>query len=570
MIPEVRNRQRKNILSLIVFVVLSASLLKMPLLRAADEQKSQRALKTLVTYSGTEKPIDEVLMALAEQANIDIVKNPMVTGNVTVKLTAVPLEEALDNILAAHNYTYVATENMIRVVTVPEVTALEEKYITRIYRLTYTDVNDVAAALNKFVSSKGKVAINTSTSHIMVTDTPDRVAGIDKFIEQIDQITQQVLVEVRIYDVTINEGFELSPEWYFGRNTPVETTKTTVTDVESAAPTSLTTTKTTHETGSGTEPVSGDDAMAAVKSDETMAYIPDSYRSYSKNNTTVETKTEEILNPDGYDSTTQTTTSTLKKRKPFVSGTFDKTTGGTLNFSILDKAVDLEFALNILHTQVESKLLANPRVLVLDNESANFEIVRELPYREMVQVAREAPMTYTAFKNVGIHLKVTPHIARDGMIKLHIAPEFGVVVSQSATDGAPTIDTRKADTIALIGDGQTIVMGGLRQKTTSKEISKVPVLADLPLLGGLFKSETEAVKNKELVIFITAQIINKPQLSGADAESLADTNIVIPKLTGNRLDKSKVKPAQTAPQLQKSTGAEDVSNILQQVLQGDK
>ena len=550
----------------IMFALLCSVLLQVSIVQA-EEQKSQKALKTPVTYTCTDKPIAEVLIALAEQAGIDIVKSPLVIGNVTVKLTAVPLAEALDNILAANNFTYVATENMIRVVSVPEILALEEKYVTRVYKLTYTDVNDVAAALDKFVSGKGRVAFNRATSHIMVTDTPDRISGIDKFIEQIDQKTQQVLVEVRIYDVTANEGFELTPQWFLGRNTPLKTITTrqtsTATRVDTKAPDSL---LRAHDTQTNTEgQEASKDQAFVLDPGEILQIIPDEIRTFSNETIEKETENQQIINPDGYDSdkkvNTSTTNFTRMKRDPFVSGSFDRTTGGTLNFSILNNAIDLEFALNVLKTQVESKLLANPRVLVLDNESANFEIVRELPYRELLQVSRQNPITYTAFKNVGVHLKVTPHIARDGVIKLRISPEFGVLVAQAA-DGAPVVDSRRADTVALIDDGQTIVMGGLRQKTISKNASKVPVLADLPFIGGIFKGESEAVKNNELVIFISAQIVGSPQLSAVEAQTLDATEFIPPSMSKTWLEKQKEKelPAR------KPADTNEISDILQKLL----
>jgi hypothetical protein len=212
-----------------------------------------------------------------------------------------------------------------------------------------------------------------------------------------------------------------------------------------------------------------------------------------------------------------------------VGGSFDRTGGGALSFSLLNDAVDFEFALNMLKKQVEAKLLANPRILVLDNETADFGIIREVPYRELLQVSREAPMTYTEFKDVGVQLKVTPHIARDGVIKLHVIPEFGVLVSQNAISvlrgqdnagrdmyqtvlGVPTVDTRRADTVALIKDGQTIAIGGLRKRQTSKDISKVPLIGDIPLIGNLFRSSSESVEISELVVLITPRIIGDPQV----------------------------------------------------------
>ena len=213
------------------------------------------------------------------------------------------------------------------------------------------------------------------------------------------------------------------------------------------------------------------------------------------------TTTETVVTEQG-----QTGYYTRKRGKPFYGASFDPQQGGTLSFSLLDDAVDFEFALNVLKKDVESKLLANPRILVLDNETANFEIVKEIPYRELLQVAREDPLSYTEFKDVGVLLDVTPHIARDGLVKLHIAPEFSILAGQDSY-GMPIVDARRADTVALIRDGQTIAIGGLRKRETSKSISKVPLLGDIPLLGNLFKSSSESVEINELVVLITPRII---------------------------------------------------------------
>ncbi|GAI57750.1 unnamed protein product, partial [marine sediment metagenome] len=140
------------------------------------------------------------------------------------------------------------------------------------------------------------------------------------------------------------------------------------------------------------------------------------------------------------------------------------------------------------------------------------------------------------YKNVGVQLKVTPHIARDGMIRLRIEPEFGVVVGFNA-EGAPTVDTRRANTVAMIKNGQTIAMSGLRKRETTKDISKVPLLGDLPLVGGLFKSETESVEINELVIFITTRIITEPVLSAVEKKQFDATEFTGPEITEMRLER---------------------------------
>jgi len=480
----------------------------------AAPKTAQQRLQTRITYSCVNLPIETVLMNLAEQANIDIVKSPKVTGNVTVKVTDAPLEEALSNILAAHDYTYIATESMIRVVPLSEIVVAREQLVTRVYRITYADANDVATALRNFVSPQGKIALNKGTSHIIVTDIESKIKGIDKFIEEIDRATPQVMVEVRIYDITSQEGFELSPDWRVGRNAPY-TADTFILPDEVTV------------TGIGRSDSWQErtNRIVGVERGDTDNYT-DTMTEHSWTDPTGEIEAT-YINPPAV--------LTNLRRKPFVGGTFDRINGGTLSFSLLDDAVDIDMALSILHQQVEAKLLANPRVLVLDNETANFEIIREIPYRELRQVAREDPITYTEFKNVGVHLQVTPHIARDGVIRLHIVPEFGVLVSQDP-NGIPTIDTRRADTIALIKDGQTIVIGGLRKKEITKDISKVPVLGDIPIVGGLFQSETESKLTRELVVFITPRIVTEPVLSETEKKQLDATEFAGPEITKMRLE----------------------------------
>ena len=78
----------------------------------------------------------------------------------------------------------------------------------------------------------------------------------------------------------------------------------------------------------------------------------------------------------------------------------------------------------------------------------------------------------------------------------------------------PVVDTRRAETMALIKDGQTVVIGGLRRLNSSKDIKKVPVLGDIPLLGGLFKSISETETTNEVIVFITPRIITEPVLTG--------------------------------------------------------
>jgi type IV pilus assembly protein PilQ len=441
------------------------------------EQRMQKTIS--VDFINT--PIEDVIKMIAEQADVDIIKSPTVTGSVTAKLTNVPLGEALDNILAIHGYGRVINKNVIRVSPLDEIAQKEEILDTRVYQITYADIGDVESALKKFISKRGSISSSPGTSNIIVKDSESNIKAIDSFIEKIDRVTPQVLVEVRIYDISSTEGFDIGADWTAGRNNPVTTI-----DIDETANTTT-----------------------GVRSIDT---------------TTKETKTAWQENTAG--GVTDDDAYLYRKSKPFVGGEFEALTGGTIRLGLLD-TVNVELALSILRSEVGAKLLANPRILVLDNETAEFKITTQIPYTEVSTTGNTATET-VKFKDVGVELKVTPHVTRDGMVRLNISPEFGVRVGSTSP---PTVDSRKVNTKALVKDGQTVVLGGLRKREVTQEVHKVAILGDIPILGGLFSDVEEEVVTSELLIFITPRIIVEPTLSSGELKGLEATEFGGPKIT---------------------------------------
>lgn len=424
----------------------------------SEKQKPiDKHLEKEISVDFRDTPIQDVMRGIAAQADVDIITTPSLEGTVTAKLTDVPLGEALDNILAAHGYAYIATDNMIRVGLPAELYTPHEKIMTKVYRIIYADVEEVEGALKKFLSpSIGSISSSPGTSNLLISDTESKIKAIDEFIEEIDRITPQVLVEVRIYDVTTTEGLDLSTAWNIGTNNM------------------------------------DNGASSADRTGANMG-IP-------------------------------TTQAADRTNSLFAAGSFDDTNGGAIRIGLLNNAIDIDIMFKMLQKQIGAKLLANPRIMVLDNEQANFKIVREIPYTEQTQTSQGGQLTSTSFKEVGVDLLVTPHITRDGMIRLQIAPEFGVVVEQN-DNGAPTVDTRKVRTLALVKDKQTVVLGGLRKRETTKTIKKAPVLGDLPLVGGLFRDELDEVVTNELIIFITPRIVIEPKMSPSEISVFARTDL---------------------------------------------
>ena len=161
--------------------------------------------------------------------------------------------------------------------------------------------------------------------------------------------------------------------------------------------------------------------------------------------------------------------------------------------------------LNALVTSENAKILANPRVAVLDGQTANILIGDKLPV-ETKYISNGVQQVTVSYVSVGIKLEVTPWVNEDGVITTKLVPEVSTNIATSGSN--PSIRTRQASTTLRVRDGETIVIGGLIQRETHRNVSKFPLLGDLPIVGRAFKSTSKEKIETELVIFITPKIIN--------------------------------------------------------------
>ncbi len=417
----------------------------------------EKKLLKVVSVNFQETPIDDVIKTLADQGQINIVKSPEISGLVTALIADVPLGEALGNILTAHGFGYVPTDNMIRIVPQIQIEVQKQAFISKVYRIVYADVAEVQKALTEYISATGSIAANPGTSNIIVTDTEDKIKAIDTFIVEIDRITPQVLVEVRIYDITSKDRFDFGVNWAAGTRTTFD-----------------------------------EDGMALGITD---TFIRGGINS-------------DVNKASGSDS--------------------------GIRFGILNGSIDIDAIIRAEQEEIAANLLANPRILVLDNELATFKSVSEIPYQKLQEASYGGSIGTTEFREVGVELTVTPHITRDEMIRLHVMPQFSVATGSVMVGGfeitspQPVVDTRTADTTLIIKNNQTIVLGGLRKKEVIKQVNKVPLLGDIPLLGALFRFEGKETVISELVVFITPRIVTEPVFSADELDAFKKTQIPSP------------------------------------------
>lgn len=176
---------------------------------------------------------------------------------------------------------------------------------------------------------------------------------------------------------------------------------------------------------------------------------------------------------------------------------------GTSSFAIgwgsEDFLVDLE--LSALESNGQAEVVSQPRVVTADRQTASIKSGEEIPYQE----AASSGATSVSFKEAVLSLEVTPQITPDDKIIMDL------VVNQDSrgevTAGVPSINTNQVTTQVLVGNGETVVLGGIFQSQVATQTTKTPFLGDIPYLGRLFKRTEKIDERSELLIFITPKII---------------------------------------------------------------
>lgn len=200
---------------------------------------------------------------------------------------------------------------------------------------------------------------------------------------------------------------------------------------------------------------------------------------------------------------------------------------------------DITALINALASRGKVNILSSPRLLVRDQEEANIEVGSEIPIATSTTVNNNVststdnttttPLTQNIqYKTVGIKLKIKPTISEEKTVVLDLEQEVSSLGTKPTQVGGlsyPSFDATKTKTSIVVPDKQGIVIGGIMEETKDKGYSGIPLLSSLPILGALFRYETDTITKKELVIIITPHVV----VNQTEGE----------KLTGEFLDKFK-------------------------------
>ncbi|MDD2605130.1 MAG: type II secretion system secretin GspD [Desulfobacteraceae bacterium] len=157
-------------------------------------------------------------------------------------------------------------------------------------------------------------------------------------------------------------------------------------------------------------------------------------------------------------------------------------------------------------------ILSTPQILTTDNQEAKIYIGKNVPFQTRQETTATTSIDYSSYeyKDVGTTLEITPRINQERLVRLDISQEVTKLESNVNLDYRPTTLKRTIDTSVIVQDGQTVVIGGLIDESTSLTENKVPVLGDIPLLGWLFKTRGRGNEKTNLFVFITPRVIRNP------------------------------------------------------------
>lgn len=180
-------------------------------------------------------------------------------------------------------------------------------------------------------------------------------------------------------------------------------------------------------------------------------------------------------------------------------------------------------ALRALQEKGYGKILAEPNLVVRSGERGNFHVGTRVPIQTVYGVGATATPSIT-YEEVGIRLNFAPEVLETGVIRLTIDPaEVSAIIRYVQFLGlvAPEIDTRTVNTSVDLREGESLVLAGLLSEEMKKNMNKVPVLGDIPILGALFRQTTDQLENNELAFFITPRLV-KPIEPGVRPELPTD------------------------------------------------
>lgn len=457
----------------------------------------------------------EALFAIRRSWGVNIVVgNELKAETVSCEFVDAPLYEILDTILGPRNYGYRPIGNSL-VVRKIDGNGTHPLFQTATIPMISADPAEVMEAVSPYLSEHGFMSIVPSAKRLNVIDFPDRLEMIEQKAKEFDDAAREVQANgVRLNGAAIGGGGFLPVP------TKVGYFKLNFLKAEAIGPNLLTMLDSTTEKLFA---VPKDNRIMVVASEERLKLIAEVIHQLDVPRQQV--RIDALI----YDASLEDIrhcgvnwSGTGKGNNLDALGVAQDSIGlnavtaavpaltaanGALTLTSLGSNFDLRMVVNALSQSKDSRLLSDPSVIVYDQETASFEAVTEIPFQQLTQGLGGGSIGTTAFREAGTTLTVTPQISRDQTITMIINPRFSILAGLTPETNQPIIDRREAKTTVRVRNGETIVIGGLRQRSAIKNMSGIPWLKDVKYLGHLFRDKQATIRESELIVFITPTVV---------------------------------------------------------------
>ena len=435
-----------------------------------------------VTFNFQDIPVRSVLQLIADVSELNIVVADNVSGNLTLRLTNVPWDQALDIVLDARNLDMRENGNVIWIAPTADIAAREQQLLqamrdrkeleplaTALISVSYATAEDLQELIDSartnseggadagLLSDRGSIAIDARTNTLMVTDTPDRIEAIQKLVQDLDRPVRQVQIESRIVIASSDFAHAIGVRfgvtgWHNKRN------------------------------------------ILAVAGDGPGADLV---------NPATDPRDDGLIDLPGF------------PERYNVNLPVADANAGSLGVSFLAGNVLLDLELTALEAEGDGEVISTPRVVTANQSEAFIQQGVEIPYEQ----AASSGATAVQFKEAVLELRATPLITPDNRVQLELEIKQDTVgeIYQTGRGGSvPSIDTRELNTSVLVNNGETVVLGGIFQDERNRQEDRVPYLSSIPVVGNLFKRRSNATKKRELLIFVTPTIVeDRPVVAGS-------------------------------------------------------
>jgi len=469
------------------------------------------ALSTKGDLSLQNTSIEKALFTIGSSWNVNIVVGKEVTGTVSCVYKQAPLSEVLDAILLANGYSYRAVGESLVVQKTLDVGSAHPLFRSAAIPITHSDLKEVVDGARLLLSNQGQLQALQSANSILVIDFADRVKSIQEFVAELDAAA------ARSSGGVPSESYKrLQVAYFHTQFIPVDNTREPLSAILSSAG-KLATMPIENRLVVVDYPANIEMARRVLEQiDRPKAQVKITALIYDISLQDVEqlglnwnsSGRGNTVGPDGDLQPVFTLdTNTLTPFGP-------EAAGGAFTIQSLTNHFDITTVALALQNAKDARLLADPHITVEENESAVVKSVQEIPFQQLTQAALGGqPVGTTAFKEVGITLDVKPKIASDGTIKMLVAQEFSRVAGFTDPDNQPIIDSRSANTTVRVANRQTLVIGGLRQRSDTGDFNGIPLLKDIRYIGPLFRSRNTIVRESEMIIFLMPEIVGYDPMS---------------------------------------------------------